>query len=863
MKGPSHIQQALRLLFLSKALYYSILWIVLSLAVAAIYTGYNFIFLPNLSVFRTIGVIFLVSTTISFVAFPLRFLLSAACIPLFSNRYAGKLLRKYDGGRTSQYAELEGGKELERWSASKVLLEFQTQLPQFLPAIKQDWNLRKIGIFSSCILLILLVTPSRIWKESSVEIFTGQLRPSEAQLFDIPDTLRFNFGDKIDLSNYKSNSYTSNWTTDIWEVTQDTSVEWTMQGRYLKRTAVLCDSVPNLNGWSAKIIPPAYLGLNSYIAEDTLRGYLGSEVTLDLQGILLDKATLIVSRGTYDAREAFELQDTSVQVAAYGHLFRIPVRVLRDANPRITVLKNSRDSLLLALSDDFGLTNGVLGGEAVTFSGTEVLLSIRWSSLDEVEVVVADTKGQRSKKTVSRPQRTSASILSEAAVQADPLKTFVPERKEEKKEEERESAEQHTAERKKQIEELFEKKRLPEVKQEEQEKDPRPEDLEELLEKLDELWKTQLLIEVLEQIDTTANAALDSAVQELSKELDQSDDEQVKETVYELKELPASGDQRQEQAKEAVKKLQDALAEAEASVAEENVERIKRLLKSSWMTSTMQEQVRQGSEVSSIKMQRNLMILEQRVLDSLSMLIISDAALAQALSETQVEFSLNLSALRAEFIQNGLASTSVGYVLTSLNEIDKVLYFILESEKQSLAAAKKKCKSGSPGDKGKPSKSGSGSKGKKGKKPGEGKTGTSGRKPGKTGGKRPAKSGQQGEDSGEGGKGQRIKEGLKRIDEALQKAGGPGGNKALERKLEQLKQELLFDSQHENFNIDDVERRLWEATKSTFEKEEKGDERKSTSGDEEKGSSGKEVRFKIEKNTESALPLPVLKKQKK
>ncbi|CAI8397827.1 MAG: Uncharacterised protein [Cryomorphaceae bacterium] len=862
MKGPSHIQRALRLLFLSKALYYSILWIVLSLVVAAIYTGYNFIFLPNLSVFRTIGVIFLVSATISFVAFPLRLLLSAACVPLFSNRYAGKLLRKYDGGRTSQYAELATGKELERWSASKVLLEFQTQLPQFLPAIKQDWNLRRIGIFSACILLILLVTPSRIWKESSVEIFTGQLRPSEAQLFDIPDTLRFNFGDKFDLSNYKSNSYTSNWTTDVWEVTEDTSVEWSMQGRYLKRTAVLCDSIPNLNGWSAKISPPAYLGLNSYIAEDTLRGYLGSKVTLDIQGILLDNATLIVSRGTFDAREAFELQDTSVQVAAYGHLFNIPVRVLTDANPRITVLKNSRDSLQLALTDDFGLNNGELRGETITCSGTEVLLSIKWSSFDEVEVMVVDTKGQRSKKTVSRPQRTSASILSEAAVQADPLKTFVPERKE-KKEEERESAEQRIVERKKQIEELLEKKLLPEAEQEEQEKDPRPEDLEELLEKLDELWKTQQLIEVLEQIDTTANAALDSAVQELSKELDQSDDEKVKETVNELKELPTSGDQRQEQAKESVKKLQEALAEAEASVAEENVERIKRLLKSSWMTSTMQEQVRQGSEVSAIKTQRNLMLLEQRVLDSLSMLIISDAALAQALRVTQAEFSSNLSALRAEFIKNGLASTSVGYVLTSLNEIDKVLYFILESEKQSLAAAKKKCKSGTPGDKGMPSKSGSGSKGKKGKKPGEGKTGTSGRKPGKTGGKRPAKSGQQGEESGEGGKGQRIKEGLKRIDEALQKAGGPGGNKALERKLEQLKQELLFDSQHENFNIDDVERRLWEATKSTFEKEEKGDERKSTSGDEAKGSSGKEVRFKIEKNTESALPLPVLKKQKK
>ena len=861
MKERQSIQQALRLLFLSKALYYSILWVLLATVLAALYTGYNFIFLPNLSVFRTIGFIFIVSILLSFILFPLRFLLFALSAHLFSKSRAGRLLKRYDGGLTGQYAELEKGSTLERWSASKVLNEVERLLPTQISVIKNDWNAKKVATILIALGLILAFVPIDIWKESSLEIVSGQLRNSKVEQLELPDSLIFNYAEEFNLNTYKSNSYNSNWLLDKWLVLQDTSVEWSAQGRFIKRTFIICDSVPRLSAWEAFITPPAYLNINPYVGRDTIQAYVGSLIQLHITGVLLDQATVKVSRGTYDINDAFELTDSLVEIHALRIIFNAPVKLLKDEHPSIAVVSNYRDSVKVVFTDDFGLVQARVDKKTIGLQGTSMEFTLFWEDTESTNIILTDTKGNRSSRLLRRLKKTTEDILAEARSETNPLETFTPDKDLDQLETSQKNRKKKN-QKNERIEKLERKDSL--LKQREEEAPKRtPEELKELLEKLDELWNAEQLLEVLNHVDTTANEALDSAIAELAEDLEQSEDEAIKEVAKEVQELPKQGEDRKEQAKDAVKKLQEALAEAEATVAEENVERIKRLLKSSWMTSTMQEGLQRGSEVRDIKTQRNLLLLEQRILDSLSMLIVSDPALAQALSVTQSEFSANLRALKSEFKDNGLEASGIGYVLTALNEIDKVLYFILESEKQSLAAAKKKCKSGTPGAQGKPSRSGSGTKGKKGKKPGEGKEGKAGRKPGKTGGKRPAKSGKQGDKGGDGGKSDRIKEGLKRIDDAIKEGGGPGANKALERKLEQLKQELLFDSQRENFNLDDVERRLWEATKSTFEKEEKGKERKSNSAEDQSGQGGKEVPYKLRKNTESALPLPVLKKQKK
>ena len=751
---------------------------------------------------------------------------------------------------------------LEQWSASKVLADLDKVLPLQVPKIKREWNVRKVLLRLMLVALTLAFIPSRVYKESTLELVSGQLRPSVSNGLNLPDSLRFNFGEKFILNNYKSNSYNHDWTIETWRVDKDTALVWSRLGRTIKSTYILCDSISRLSDWTAKVVPPDYLQLNPYQATDTLKVYNESKVKFTLQGVLLDDASISVSRGTFSKDSWIEINDTAVNIVAVAAQFKIPVQIIKDEYPVISTVVNSRDSVMIVVKDDFGLTRASVDNSTFRVSSTSRKIVLYWKGNESYQISATDTKGQYSKRRIERPKKTAKNILSEVQGETRPLEVFQSQKMEE---------EQTSSDRNKTLREIKkrEEKKLEREKQlkEEQEqgnvKKERPEDLEKLLNKLDELWNIDQLAEVLDLMDSVANEALDSAAMELVNDLENSEEKEIQELTKEVKEIPSEGKERSNKAKELSKKLKELLADSQASVAEDNVERIKRLLKNSWMTSTLQEAIKQGSEVRDVQTQRNLMALEQHILDSLSLLIVSDPALAQALQSTQIELSTNLQSLRDEFVQKGTSSVSIGYVLNSLNELDEVLYFILESEKMSLMAAKKKCKNGQPGQNGKPSASGSGSKGKKGKKPGEGSEGKGGRKSGKVGGKRPSKSGEQGEAPGGKGRNDRIKEGLKRIDDALRKSGGVGENKALERKLEQLKQELLFDSQRENFNLDDVERRLWEATKSSFEKEELGDNRKSNEGSELPGEGGKEVLFRIEKSSESALPLPVLKKQNK
>jgi len=861
MKEQQSIRRTLRLLLLSKALYYSVLWVIFLAIFIAIYTGYNFLFFPKLHVFRTIGILLGSGFIIYFILFPLRFLLSALLVSKVSLHYASRVLKKYDGGLTQQFTSLKSGSVLEQWSASKVLADLDKVLPLQVPKIKREWNLKKVVLSLILVALTLAFIPSRVYKESTLELVSGQLRPSVSNELNLPDSLLFNFGEKFRLNNYKSNSYIHNWNIETWRVDKDTTLVWSRQGRTIKSTYILCDSVSRLSDWTAEVVPPAYLQLNPYQATDTLKVYDESRVKFSLQGVLLDDARISVSRGTFSKDSWIEISDTSVNIVAVAAQFKIPVKIIKDEQPSITTVWNSRDSVMIVVEDDFGLTQAFIDNSNLSVSGTSRKITLYWQN-EFYQISARDTKGQYSKRRIVRPKKTAKNILSEVRGETKPFELFQSKKME--NEQTLSDRNKTLREIKKREEEKSEREKLlNEDKEQDNVKKERPEDLDKLLEKLDELWNIDQLAEVLDQMDSVANEALDSAAMELVNDLENSEEKAIKELTKEVKEIPSEGKERSNKAKELSKKLKELLADSQASVAEDNVERIKRLLKSSWMTSTLQEGIKLGSEVRDVQTQRNLMALEQHILDSLSLLIVSDPALAQALQSTQMELSTNLKSLREEFIQKGTASVSIGYVLNSLNELDKVLYFILESEKMSLMAAKKKCKNGQPGQNGKPSASGSGSKGKKGKKPGEGSDGKNGRKSGKVGGKRPSKSGEQGEAPGGKGKNDRIKEGLKRIDDAIRKSGGAGENKALERKLEQLKQELLFDSQRENFNLDDVERRLWEATKSSFEKEELGEDRKSNEGSDLSGEGGKEVLFRIEKSSESALPLPVLKKQNK
>lgn len=861
MKEKQNIERTLRLLFLSKSLYYSVLWLILSFVAAVLVIGINQIFIPKLSLIRSISILTTSLSFLFFLGFPLRFILGALFTPWLHTTLKARLLKQYDGGLLGQYAELSQGGELDKWSASKLFIESSELLKLQLPSIKKDWNVKAWRPFLMILGLLVLFIPTKFWKENTKEIVQGKLRVELVNEFDFKDTVVVNYGDNFDLIDLKSNSYGEIYTQEKVVILKDTTMIWVYKGREVGYTFIDCDSVSTLEGWQATVSPPAYLKMNSYTSKDTIKAYSGSTVELKLYGLLLDKVMIDVSRGTYINLESIPLtNDSVITLHARNAGFIIPVQILEDKLPKIQVIQNTRDTLRIAIKDDFGVTQVAFNDLRSEVSQTELFYSLVWGTQEEMKLVARDTKNQFISRTIRRPRKTSKEILAEVSKVADRVQPFSSEEIEKINSEERKSNKKRQAQEEK-IEELKKKLALEENNKKIDKKKPTTKELDKLLKQLDEQWKAEQLLEVLEQVDTAANTALDSAIMELSEELSDSKDEDLKEAAESAKQIPSEGDQRKKQAKDAAKKLKEALAEAQASVSEDNVERIKRLLKSSWAVSMFQENLHRSTEVQNIKFQRNLMRLEEQVLDSLELLIVSDPALSMALGEASADFSKQLASLKSEFIDKGLESVSIGYVVNALNEIDKVLYFILESEKQSLAAAKKKCKKGQPGQQGKPSAAGSGDKGKKGKKPGEG-DGKNGRKPGKTGGKRPSKQGEPQEGENGEGTSSKLKENLKTIDEALKAVRAGGNNPALEQKLERLKKELLFDSAYEDFKMDNFERRLWEATKSIFEKEQQGKERQSNESADQRGNTGQEVKVIIEKRGGSALPLPVLKQTK-
>lgn len=769
-----------------------------------------------------------------------------------------RLLKEYDGGLLTQFTELAQGTELEKWSAAKLFTESSELLKTQLPTIKKDWNLKRWRPILIVLGLLLVFIPTNFWKENTKEIVQGTLREELVSAFNFEDTVIVNYGDIFDLNNLKSNSYIDVLSKNKVVIIKDTTMVWVYKGRQIGSTFIDCDSISTLEGWEAQIQPPAYLGMNAYTNKDTIKAYEGSTAEIKLFGLLLDQVSFNVSRGTFTRAESIPLtNDSFITLRARNTSFTIPVQILEDRLPKIQVVQNTRDTLWIKIQDDFGLSHVSFNNRTSSVSQLEVYYTLLWGSQEEIKLVARDSKSQVVSRIIRRPKKTSQAILTEVSKVAERLKPFSSEEMDKLNSEERRK--QIRLEVKEEmIEELNEKFELEQKEEKTEKRKPTPKELDKLLQQLDELWKAEQLIEVLEQVDSGSNTPLDSAIMELTDELSDSKDEELKDAAKSAQEIPSEGEQRKKQAKEAAQKLKEALAEAQASVSEDNVERIKRLLKSSWAVSMFQENLNRSAEVRDIKFQRNLMKLEQQVLDSLDLLIVSDPALSMALGKASEDFSKQLVSLKSEFIDKGLESVSIGYVVNALNEIDKVLYFILESEKQSLAAAKKKCRKGQPGQQGKPSSAGSGDKGKKGKKPGEGE-GKNGRKPGKTGGKRPSKQGEpQDGENGEGKYG-KLKENLKTIDEALKAVRAGGNNPALEQKLERLKKELLFDSNYEDFKMDNFERRLWEATKSVFEKEEQGKERQSNESADQKGNTGEEVKVIIEKRGGSVLPLPVLK----
>ena len=364
-------------------------------------------------------------------------------------------------------------------------------------------------------------------------------------------------------------------------------------------------------------------------------------------------------------------------------------------------------------------------------------------------------------------------------------------------------------------------------------------------------------IELLGKVDSLRNEELDSALMTAAEALNKLNHKETKESADLIKNIDKEGKVREEQAKEASKKLKELLVKSVAQVQEDNVARIKRLLKNGWVVSVFQESLQELSlAVNKARSQQTVLANEAAIKDSLDLLLIHEPKLNQALSDKRVVLEQALRSLELKLISGKDIKADIGYTVTALNDINQVLYFLLESEKSNLNQAKKNCKKGKPGSSGKPASAGKGKEGKKGlpkpsKKPG-------GREKGKSG---DPKNGEKGTKPGSTGK-PGEKELLKRIEaasKALEQSGQRLGKN--NDKLKRMKEDLLFNNQKSTEDLNELEERLWRVEKSVFNKKELGETRDSESADETSSQDGETIDFKVLESKETDLPLPVLKKR--
>ena len=839
------LQRFLRVVYLRKSLYYSILLLLFSVVEAIALALYNHYFIPELVAFRKIVVILLVLTLTAFLFWPIRYLIQAIWTKYYSLNRVAKSLKSYDNGRLDELTGLSKN-ELDKWAQVVVLKKVYLELPVFKTTLKRNIPFSTIIRAVALLVIIILISPKSILTEGKDEIVSGTYT-RKAILLDINDTVHTLFNEVLELSHPPLTPFYKGSITESVLIRKNETIDWELNGRFYKRQMLVCDSVPKLASWSATIEPPNYLKLSTYSTQDTIKAFKGSIISIAYQGVLKEKIRVSVSRETKE--EAFIWDGGVIELSTDFWSRILPSVLIKDLPPTITVVRNTNDSLMFLVNDDYGLKNIEFDSKLIISNGVRSIIKIAWSTNTAVIIKATDKNNGASQREVRRPTLSATQLLAAASDQ-----TLLKSSAENKTERLKQFRTQKQLERELSNElskEVSERKLYPSKEEFENEA------LDKLLKRLDELWRMEEAIELLSKVDSLRNEELDSALVSAAEALEELSRKDIKEPVDLMKNIKNEGKTREKQAQEASKKLKELLANDVAEVQEDNVARIKRLLKNSWVISVFQESLQELSlAVNKARSQQLVLSNEKAIRDSLDLLLIHEPKLDQLLSEKRAALHRAMRSLENKSISGKDITTDVGYAVAALNDINQTLYFLLESEKSNLNQAKKDCKKGKPGSSGKPTSAGKGKEGVKGlskpsKKPGGREKGKSG-EPNKGGnGTKPGSTGKPGE-----------KELLKRIEaasEALEKQGERTGK--MNENLERMKKELLFNNEISSEDLNELEDRLWRVEESVFNKKELGDLRDSESGDESNSQEGETIDFKVLKSRETDLPLPVLKKR--
>ena len=836
------LQRFLRVVYLRKSLYYSILLLLFSVVEAIALALYNHYFIPELVAFRKIVVILLVLTLTAFLFWPIRYLIQAIWTNYYSLNRVAKSLKSYDNGRLDELTGLSKN-ELDKWAQVVVLKKVYLELPVFKTTLKKNIPFSTIIGALALLVLTILISPKLILTEGKDEIVSGTYT-REAILLDINDTVHTLFNEVLELSHPRLTPFYKGSVAESILIRKNETIDWELNGRFYRRQTVVCDSVPILTSWSATIKPPDYLKLSTYITQDTIKAFKGSLITLEYQGVLKDKIAVNVSRETNS--RSFKWDGAPIELKSAYWTTILPTVELTDASPSISVLTNTNDSLIIQVTDDYGLMKLSIDTREVQVNGLTTVVSLSWGSRKAVVIKAFDNNKNGIKRELRRPVLNATDLLKEASDQA--LKSTITDNQEETLKEFRNK--QLSEEQNEKVKDVVEKNPLQiEVNEE-------IEPLDELLQRLDELWRMEEAIELLSMVDSLRDEGLDSAVFKAAESLEDLSIEKLQPAIEGMKGMDKEGENREKQAKASSDKLKELLATSTVEVQEDNVARIKRLLKNGWLVSVAQENLQKlATAVNKARSQQLVLANEKAIKDTLDLLLIHEPLLSQLLSEKRMSLSSAMRTIESKMTAGKNMDADIGYAITALNDINQALYFILESEKSSLNQAKKDCKKGKPGTSGKPSSAGEGKEGKKGtpkpsKKPG-------GRKKGRTG---EPKEGQEGSKPGSSGK-PGEKELLKRIEAAKEEiVKSSDRSEELLENIERLKEEVLFKTELTERDLNELEERLWRVEESVFNKKELGESRDSESGNESKSKGGESIDFKVLKSKETDLPLPVLKK---
>ena len=833
MKERVQIERFVKRIFLRKSLYFSLLSIFFLGTLGIIIAAINLWFLPDLNIIQGLFKGYIILSILILAYGPLRYLLLGILSTKLSDQFKAKTVKNYDGGRFAQSLDLRGKGSLGNWSSQIATRESNTVLADVITTLRFHWTFKYFLVGALLSILSLLIFNKPI-TTSTTEIVTGNLRSSLTPS-DLPDTLFVDIYTKPNIQSFTKLGFILLGLPE--KVTNNSIHTWKYKGRDLKSTWIICDSIITVKSWSAAIQSPEYTGLSEYTVSDTIKAINGSKVKVLFKGVLTDFLKPNVPRETLN--KGFIRVTSGIEELEFKGLnqsYSVPIEVREDLKPVIEVVSNSYDSVFIKVYDDFQLSSVFINNKKTNSS----VFDIYWGDDKSLNVIAFDNLKQQSTKEVKRPERKLDQLRSDINNGVTSTFTKFSEIKKPTL-----SSQSEKKETKKEKKDLVENKKL------ERNQDKTEERLDTNLEKeLEELWEIQKLIEALEMVSRETNDALDSLINESIKELENSENKAIQDEINQLKQLDKEGQEREEQAKESAQKLKQLLAESTVDIQIDNIERIKRLLKNSWKTSVQQEVNKAIQSGSKYREQRSLIQIQKEISDSLDALLITDPMLGMVLNDVSISIDDAVKELESAILLSKNIQVKTAYMVTALNELNAVLYDILESEKMSLASAKKQCKKGKPGKTGKPSK------GKDGKKPSPKPGNKEGKKPGKKG--EPRKPGEQGIKPGENGRG--TKELLKELDNRLGDSDLPGGSEQREA-LEQLKREILFGNPKENESQEAFENRLWESLKSEFDKEEKGNDRKSNSGDESTSDKGIEIRVVPSNNRVSDLPLPILKKK--